>query len=153
MSMAKTFKDKEETFYYIHRHIEHFDKNEAVARFQRQKTQDYMIMRQRYKESYLKNITALSPKAQDKIALAAQEDKILTNLDQALLNSLNNNVSKEIKQYELESKMRQAYASLHNFIDTKNLKDLDNLFAQITQASELLRSRPTEIVAAVGRAN
>jgi len=153
MSMAKTFKDNDETFYYIHRHIEHFDKNEAVARFQRQKTQDYMRMRQRYKENYLKNITALSPKAQDKIALAAQEDKILTNLDQALLNSLNNNVSKEIKQYDLEAKMKRAYTALDDFINTRDLKSLDTLFSQITKASELLRSHPTEIVAAVGRAN
>lgn len=153
MSMPITFKDGEEELYYIHRHIDHFNKTEAVARFQRQKNQDYMVMRQRYKENYLKNISGVSPKAQAKIALAAEEDSILTALDQSLLDTLNNNVSREIYKYDLGGKMKVAQAALNRFVNTKDLKDLDVLFSQISKASELLRSNPTEIVAAVGRTN
>lgn len=153
MAMPITFKDEEESFYYIHRHIEHFEKAEAVSRFQRQKDQDYAIMRQRYKENYLKNISGLSPKAREKLALAAQEDKVLTTLDQSLLDSLNNNVSKEIYKYDLGGKMSQAQTALDRFVNTGDLKELDNLFAQISKASEILRSNPTEIVSVIGRSN
>lgn len=153
MSMSKFFRDSEENFYYIHRHIEHFKKSEAIDLFENQKNQNYAIMKQRYKENYLKNISGISQKAQDKIALATQENEILNNLDEALLDTLNNLVSKEIKKYNLDETMKLAHKSLETYIKTEDLKDLDNLFAQITKASEILRSHPAEIITAIGRSN
>lgn len=153
MAMPKTFKDGDESFYYIHRHIQHFNKSEAVARFQNQKDQDYTVMRQRYKSNYLQNVQGLTPIAEKKLKLAESKDEVLTAVDQAFLDSLNNSISKAIKKYDLEGHKAQAFASLDLYIKTKDLKYLDAVFKHITRASTILRTHPKEIIAAVGQGN
>ena len=45
---TKTFIGHERTYYYLHRHMAHFEKSDAMALFESQKKQGYLIAKQRY---------------------------------------------------------------------------------------------------------
>ena len=151
MKMDQVFGLDGKNYYYIHRHIAHFEKDEAVAAFGQQKQEDYIKMKNRYKENYLASLQGVNPKAMEKLNLALSEDEVMSNLDEAILNVLNDEVSKSIEEFEIDKMLKSAYASLDNYLNTQDLKELDALFAQITDAAELLRSNITEITAAIGQ--
>ena len=147
----KMYFKEDKNYYYIHRHISHFPVDDAVDSFEQQKRQNYFEMKARYKQRYLENMQGVSPEAMAKLNLAMSSDEVFSNLDTALLNTLNAKVSENIQQYNLDKMLVGAYSSLDDFLETKDLKDLDGLFEQITQAANLLRSNITEITAAIGK--
>lgn len=151
IQMDQVFGLEGKNYYYIHRHIAHFEKDEAVTAFGQQKQEDYIKMKNRYKENYLASLQGVNPKAIGKLNLALSEDEVMSNLDEAILNVLNDEVSKTIEEFEFDKILKGAYASLDNYLNTKDLKDLDMLFAQITDAAKLLRYNITEITAAIGK--
>lgn len=150
--MKMYFKDDDnQNYYYIHRHISHFPKDDAVASFGQQKQEDYRKMRARYKENYLANISGVNPEAMHKLNLAMKDDEVFRDIDEALLDTLNARVSESIAKFNLDKMLIGAYSSLNSFIKTKDLQALDGLFSQITSAAELLRSNTTELALAIGQ--
>lgn len=145
-----TFEDDGRTYYYMHRHLEHFEKDEAISLFQNQKQQNYLEMKNRYRKNYLSNITSVDSKALKILDAAMREDEIMNGLDQDLLNILNKRISEGIKSYELDKKLSIAYSSLDRFLKSKDAKDLDKLFAQITKATNLLNTNIDGLLALVG---
>lgn len=151
--MKMYFQDNGQDYYYIHRHLSHFPKDDAIDSFDAQKRQNYLAMKQRYKERYLANMKGTSTEALQKLNLAMSSDEVFTNIDETLLNTLNEKVSETIQQYNLDKMMTSAYESLDDFLKTSDLKALDGLFEQINEAALLLRSNITELTAAIGKKN
>ena len=137
-------------YYYIHRHLEHFEKDEAISLFQTQKRQNYLEMKNRYKKNYFNNIYGVNKESLKLLDTAMREDEILGNIDKDMLDILNDRVSQGIKSYELNQNLSIAYSSLDSFIQNKQAKDLDNLFAQITKAAELLNTDMDGLLALIG---
>lgn len=140
-----------QTYYYIHRHLAHFEKDEAIALYQEQKRNGYINMKKRYIQNYLKNINTINGKSLDILNAAMNEEEIIGNLDKQILDILNSSVSTAIQGFNLEKYLKTAYQSLDNFIDTKEAKELDTLFAQITAATEILTSSRGELVILLGK--
>ena len=138
------------TYYYIHRHIDHFERDAAIAFFQEQKNINYQIMKNRFKENYLENLSGATKESLGILDAAMKEDEILSNLDQEVLNSLNDSVSEAIKSYNFSDKINNAYSNLNNFINTQDAKALDKLLAQITSATKLLTSNQSELTFLLG---
>lgn len=137
-------------YYYIHRHLEHFEKDEAISLFQTQKRQNYLEMKNRYKKNYFNNVYGVNKESLKLLDTAMKEDEILGNIDKDMLDILNDRVSQGIKSYELNQNLSIAYSSLDSFIQSKQAKDLDNLFAQITKAAELLNTDMDGLLALIG---
>ncbi len=148
----KTFSldNESATYYYIHRHIDHFERDAAIAFFQEQKNINYQIMKNRFKENYLENLGGTTRESLGILDAAMKEDEILSNLDQEVLNSLNDSVSEAIKSYNFSDKINNAYSNLNNFINTQDAKALDKLLAQITSATKLLTSNQSELTFLLG---
>lgn len=145
-----TFTDDGRTYFYIHRHLEHFEKDAAISLFQSQKQQNYLEMKNRYKKNYLSNISGISDEALKILDAAMREDEIISGLDADLLEILNKRISEGIQSYNLDSKLSTAYNSLNNFLRSKDAKDLDRLFTQITKATELLNTNISGLLALIG---
>ena len=145
-----TFVDDGRTYYYLHRHIWHFESDEAIKLFQKQKTQNYLEMKNRYKKNYLNNISGVSDKSLKILDAAMREDEIMSGLDKDLLEILNKSISEGIKSYELDKKLTTAYNSLNSFLKNKDAKDLDKLFTQITKATALLNTNIDSLLALIG---
>lgn len=140
-----------QTYYYIHRHLAHFEKDEAIALYQEQKRNGYINMKKRYIQNYLKNINTVNEKNLDILNVAMNEEELVGDLDKQILDVLNSSVSTAIQGFNLEKYLKTAYQSLDNFIDTKEAKELDKLFAQITAATEILTSSRGELVVLLGK--
>lgn len=137
------------SYYYIHRHINHFEKDAAVAAFQEQKRQGYTEARNRYKKNYLENVSINN----DSLAMlnaAMSEDEIVSALDEAFLDTLNKSTN-DIQATNLDQMLTKAYNSLNDYVNTNNLKDLDKVFQQITKATQLLKSNYKGLVILLGR--
>ena len=149
---SKTFnlEDDGATYYYIHRHISHFEKDAAMAFFTEQKDINYQIMKNRFRKNYLENMSAASRSSLEILDAAMKEDEILSGLDQSILKILNDSVSNSINNYNFDEKIKVAYNSLSNFIDTKNAKDLDKLLAQISSATQILTTSKNELTFLLG---
>lgn len=145
-----TFTDDGRTYYYIHRHLEHFEKDAAISLFQTQKTQSYLEMKNRYRKNYLSNISGVNDESLKILDAAMREEEIMGNLDKDLLDILNKRVAEGIQAYELDTKLSSAYNSLNQFLNSKDAKDLDNLFAQITKATTLLNTNMDGLLALIG---
>lgn len=145
-----TFEDDGRTYYYMHRHLEHFEKDDAISLFQTQKKQNYLEMKNRYKKNYLSNISGVNNESLKILDAAMREEEIMSNLDKDLLDVLNKRVAEGIQAYELDTKLSSAYNSLNQFLNSKDAKDLDNLFAQITKATALLNTNMDGLLALVG---
>lgn len=152
MVNAKTFTIDNEniSYYYIHRHINHFEKDAAIAFFQEQKDINYQIMKNRFKSNYLDNLSGTSRKSLEVLNAAMNEDEILSDLDQGILDVLNDRVSEAINNYNFEEKIKKAYNSLNSFINTQNAKELDKLLAQITSATKILTNNKAELTFLLG---
>ena len=152
MVKAKTFTlDNENmSYYYIHRHINHFEKDAAIAFFQEQKDINYQIMKNRFKSNYLNNLSGTNRKSLEILDAAMKEDEILSDLDQGILDILNDRVSEAINNYNFEEKIKKAYNSLDSFINTQNAKELDRLLAQITSATKILTNNKSELTFLLG---
>lgn len=137
-----TFTDDGQSYYYMHRHMAHFEKNEAISFFQQQKKMNYTIAKQRYMKNYLSNIISVDGQSLEALNLSlGNEEQFISNLDQEIVDVLNNKVSEYIKQTNYEQIVRKAYSSLNDFLNTKDLKKLDNLFTAITEATSILESK------------
>ena len=145
-----TFTDDGRTYYYIHRHLEHFEKDAAISLFQTQKTQSYLEMKNRYRKNYLSNISGVNDESLKILDAAMREEEVIGNLDKDLLDILNKRVAEGIQAYELDTKLSSAYNSLNQFLNSKDAKDLDNLFAQITKATTLLNTNMDGLLALIG---
>lgn len=145
-----TFEDDGRVYYYIHRHLEHFEKDAAISLFQKQKQQNYLEMKNRYKKNYLNNISGVNSEALKKLDAAMREDEIMSGLDKDLLDILNKRISEGVQAYELDKKLSAAYSSLNKFLNSKDAKDLDKLFTQITKATELLNTNMSGLLALIG---
>lgn len=145
-----TFEDDGRTYYYMHRHLEHFEKDAAISLFQNQKKQNYLEMKNRYKKNYLSNISGVNNESLKILDAAMREDEIMSELDKDLLDILNKRISEGIQSYELDKKLSNAYNSLDRFLKSKDAKDLDKLFEQITKATALLNTNIDGLLALVG---
>jgi hypothetical protein len=145
-----TFTDDGRTYYYIHRHLEHFEKDAAISLFKTQKTQSYLEMKNRYRKNYLSNISGVNDESLKILDAAMREEEVIGNLDKDLLDILNKRVAEGIQAYELDTKLSSAYNSLNQFLNSKDAKDLDNLFAQITKATTLLNTNMDGLLALIG---
>lgn len=145
-----TFEDDGRTYYYMHRHLEHFEKDAAISLFQNQKKQNYLEMKNRYKKNYLSNISGINNESLKILDTAMREDEIMSGLDKDLLDILNKRISEGIQSYELDKKLSNAYNSLDRFLKSKDAKDLDKLFEQITKATALLNTNIDGLLALVG---
>ena len=145
-----TFEDDGRTYYYMHRHLEHFEKDAAISLFQNQKKQNYLEMKNRYKKNYLSNISGVNNESLKILDAAMREDEIMSGLDKDLLDILNKRISEGIQSYELDKKLSNAYNSLDRFLKSKDAKDLDKLFEQITKATALLNTNISGLLALIG---
>ena len=145
-----TFEDDGRTYYYMHRHLEHFEKDAAINLFQNQKKQNYLEMKNRYKKNYLSNISGVNNESLKILDAAMREDEIMSGLDKDLLDILNKRISEGVQSYELDKKLSNAYNSLDRFLKNKDAKDLDKLFEQITKATALLNTNMDGLLALVG---
>ena len=145
-----TFTDDGRTYYYMHRHLENFEKEAAISLFQTQKTQNYLEMKNRYKKNYLNNISGVNNESLKILDAAMREEEIMSNLDKDLLDILNKRVADGIKSYELDTKLSSAYNFLNDFLNSKDAKDLDKLFTQITKATALLNTNMDGLLALIG---
>lgn len=145
-----TFEDDGRTYYYMHRHLEHFEKDAAISLFQNQKKQNYLEMKNRYKKNYLSNISGVNNESLKILDAAMREDEIMSNLDKDLLDILNKRISEGVQSYELDKKLSSAYNSLDKFLKSKDARDLDKLFIQITKATELLNTNMNGLLALIG---
>ena len=152
MVNIKTFNLDNESavYYYIHRHIKHFEKDAAMALFQEQKNINYQIMKNRFKKNYLENINSVSRDGLNILDAAMKEEEILNGLDRELLETLNDSVSEAIKSYNFDKKVKTAYNSLNSFINTQDAKALDKLFSQISSATKLLTTNKNELTFLLG---
>lgn len=148
----KTFSldNESATYYYIHRHIDHFERDAAIAFFQEQKNINYQIMKNRFKENYLENLSGATRESLGILDAAMKEDEILDSLDKDILDTLNNSISEAIKNYDFNNKINIAYNSLNNFINTQDAKALDKLLAQITSATKILTNSQSELTFLLG---
>lgn len=147
--IKRTFKEDGKNYYYMHRHIENFEKDEAINVFQSQKRQNYLKMKERYRNNYLENIS-INNKSLEILDLAMREDEILSELDNNILSSLNKEISSAIKNYNLNSMISSSYNDLEEFLKSKDLKYLDDLFSQITKATNLLNTDISGLLALIG---
>lgn len=148
---AKTFNYQGQNYYYIHRHLAHFEKDAAVALFQQQKEENYEIMKNRFINNYLDNIIGINGQSLSMLDTAMRKEEIVGDLDKQLLNVLNERVSNAVQETNLNKQIKIAYSSLNNFINTQDAKYLDKLFAQITTATGLLTNNRKELMALIGR--
>lgn len=147
----KTFNLDNKEYYYIHRHISHFEKDSAIALFLEQKRNGYEQMKKRYMQNYLQNINTINGKSLEVLNASMNEEELISDIDSQLLKVLNDSISDNIQKSQLEGYIAKAYSSLNNFINTKEAKALDQLFAQITAATGLLTSSRKELVALIGK--
>ena len=137
----KEFQNEDTTYYYIHRHIKNFEKDEAMAIYQNQKEINYKQMRRRYQQTFLENITIDSPGLQLLNAAMSEEDLIST-LDEEILNILNERISSEIDTFKLDKLLYTAYSSLDKWFanpkSQESLKNLNDLFSATAVASYIL---------------
>lgn len=147
--LKHTFEDDGRKYYYIHRHLEHFERDKAIKLFQSQKKQNYLIMKDRFKRNYLDNVN-IDERALKILNASMEEDELIGNLDETLLNILNTRVSEAIAQYDLNKKISGAYNSLDKYLKSKDAKDLNELFTQISAATDLLNTDNKELVALIG---
>lgn len=148
MVKAKTFHldNDNANYYYIHRHIDHFEKDDAVTFFQEQKDVNFQLMKSMYRQNYLNSINEPSRQSLEMLNNAMNEDEFISGLDKELLNVLNGSVAEAIQEYDFSTKIKTAYSSLNKFINTQDAKSLDKIFTQITNATKLLTSNKNEIV-------
>ena len=137
------------SYYYIHRHISHFEKDAAVAAFQEQKRQGYTEARNRYKKNYLESVSINN----DSLAMlnaAMSEDEIVSALDEAFLDTLNKSTN-DIQATNLDQMLTKAYNSLNDYVNTNESKNLDKMFQQITKATKLLQSNYKGLAILLGK--
>lgn len=146
----QTFNMEGQNYYYIHRHLNHFEKDAAIASFQEQKKINYQIMKNRFFQNYKESFNDINSNALNLLDSAMREEEI-NDLDKILLDTLNDNISEAIKNTGLNEKINIAYNSLNDFIKTQDAKSLDKLFSQITSATELLTTSRGELVALIGQ--
>ncbi len=146
---VKTFPDEGRDYYYIHRHVSHFEMDEALELFNSQKKQNYAVMKNRYKENFLKN-AQIDRKAFELFDNAMNEEEIVGLLDQSMLNILDNRVGGVIQNYNLDAKLGKAFESLDKFLKTEDLKELDQLFAQVTAATKFLNTNTQPLTTLIG---
>lgn len=145
----KTFYLDNKEYYYIHRHISHFEKDSAISFFQEQKRKNYIQMRNRYRKNYLKNILSVNNESLE-ILNKSMEEQAIDDLDKQLLDTLNNNISSAIQNFNISKNAEIAYKALDSFINKPNAEAFDTILAQITAASELLTNDSEYIAALVG---
>ena len=146
-----TFKaDDGKTYYYIHRHIKHFEKDAAMTLFQTQKELGYQKAKMRYKANYFQNLQGVNKESLSRLNDAMNRDEIMSALDQAFTDTLNNQISQVIQGYNLEQKLGSAYTDLNKFLNNQNAKDLDSLFKQITDATNLLNTDRSTLMSLIG---
>ena len=140
-----TFTDENRNYYYMHRHIAHFEKDAAIKYFQTQKKNNYILAKRRYMKNYLSNIVSYNGRGLEALDLALNKDQedFISTIDKEIVEALNANLGESIKKLEYEQKINKAYASLDNFINTRELKDFDNLLQAISEATALLESPET----------
>lgn len=141
-----------QSYYYIHRHISHFERSNAINFFTQQKNDNYLAMKERYKENYKKSLNFnIEENSLSILNAAMSEDEQIEAIDKALLESLNKNISKGMQNANLNKKMVSAYKSLNDFINKKDFKDLEKVLEQISSATNILTSGNQELVALIGR--
>lgn len=141
-----------QSYYYIHRHISHFERSNAINFFTQQKNDNYLAMKERYKENYKKSLNFnIGENSLSILNAAMSEDEQIEAIDKALLESLNKNISKGMQNANLNKKMVSAYKSLNDFINKKDFKDLEKVLEQISSATNILTSGNQELVALIGR--
>lgn len=145
----RTFNEEGREFYYIHRHISHFEMDEALELFNSQKKQNYAVMKSRYKENFLKNVQ-IDRKAYELLNSAMSEEELVSMLDKSMLTTLDNMVGGVIQSYDLDSRINQAFESLDKYLQSEDLKDLDQLFAQITAATKFLNTDIKPLTTLIG---
>ncbi len=150
--MPHVFTREGEKYYYIHRHIAHFEQGDAIASFQNQKEKGYLRMKRRYKQNYLKNIQ-LTDTQENILNISAQGDKFISDIDELLLEALDTNIGNSLKQVNIEPGMRQSYAGLNNFINTGEAKYLDDIFHGIELATDVLEEYLPELSILIGQQN
>lgn len=137
----KEFKDDDLSYYYIHRHVNNFEKDTAMTIYQTQKENNYEAMKSRFISNYWANLK-LNKKGLELLNAAMSEDEFLAGLDQAILDTLNRRVSGILKKYNLDEYMEKAYEALDDWMDDrdveKNMYSLNRLFAAIAAASDIL---------------
>ncbi len=125
---------------YIHLHQKNF-KNAGVMAlkyFKTQKEKAYKIAKGRYKKNYLENISINSLNFA-RFNDAMSEDEIISNLDTSLTEFLNENVSKEINSFNLETYLKKSYQGLDKFLkNPQDLNKLDAVFNDIGKAAGIL---------------
>lgn len=155
--MEQSFKllGNEKEYFYIHRHINHFEKSEAVQYFQSQKFNAYYRTMSRYKKNYLKNVTPLNSAAMIKLGTALNEDKTILELDKAFLEILNTDVKDAISEYDLDSSIERAYSAVSTIaresssgrgMSRKAVIAFNNLIREIENAAHILDFDTSELM-------
>lgn len=142
--------------YYIHRHKAHFNMKGAAKAFDQQKREGYEKAKARYKSNYIESISGISETAKQRLNDAMNEDEILRDLDKEFLETLNKTMTDSIKSFKLEDMLKSAYTNLDKITGKDDLKEINELFENISEASELLnknRSEVTKILKASGFLN
>lgn len=149
--MPQQFHDNGKVYYYIHRHQKHFPKNAALALFEQQKKQGYTQAKSRFKQNLANSITAIDKDAKLRLEQALSQEEVLTDLQTSFVNVLNNTMQESIQSFNLETMINSASVSLNRYIEGKDSKDLDKLFAQIIEASKLLNTDISSLTYLLGR--
>lgn len=137
----KEFQDEDVGYYYIHRHINHFEKDDAMTIYKTQKENNYIMMKQRFISNYWANLR-VNKKGLELLNAAMSEDEYLAGLDSVILDTLNKRVSSIVKNYNLDEYIEMAYRGLDEWMDNRDIKtnmaSLDRLFAAIAVAADIL---------------
>ena len=140
----KEFEQEDRTYYYIHRHMSNFEKDEAMSIYQTQKEENYRAMRDRYRKNFLDNITSIDQKGMELLNASMSKDDFVSLIDQELLSTLNNNVTSVIKSFNIDELLNAAYDGIDGWVKNpnveNNLESLNKIFGAITQATKLLDS-------------
>lgn len=145
--------DNEKIYYYIHRHINDFaERSPAMDLFQRQKESGLAQAKLRYAHNYLKNVSPVSLNAQRILNAAMSEEEIVNYLDDAFTETITNKMS-SVQSFDLQKSIIESNKAIKDYLNTKDLKKLDNLFAQISKASEILQKDNNYIVFLLGQNN
>lgn len=127
--------------YYIHRHVNHFQMGAAQARMKQIRDEQYGKMRKRYVQNYI-NSTSLTQDQQRLLSQAMEgKEGLVSEMDKILSESFASSANQKLAGKTLDM-VTDSYKAIDNYLKDaeKDLRKLDTLFTQITNAIKLLNS-------------
>lgn len=132
-------------FIYIHRHIKHFNTDRAIQTYKIQKEAAYRDARKRYKTNIISSKERLTSKDKDLLELALSQDVVMR--------AMSKDSQDIVKGIFMEMKRKTNYGvsgkiageAVTNFINTKELKQLDDLFIEAGKVSKIISGNENEI--------